>query len=486
MGGNSNFSIYSVDVPTNQDISVTITPTSNSTYFIYKDGILFFKKNISVPETITLNETGNYQIWLNMYDETNNLTTVKSGNYIIDKDAPIINVPDTLSIQKGGHLENVVATDNYDKNVTVNVSDVNLNKIGHQTITYTAVDSAGNKTIKNVDLTVTYDSTLIIIQSFLIICLLIILLIALRFKKTLKLEKRIEEYTLSPKIAKSSSFSEMFFDKYKKINQKLSSIIEKSVFIQKYAKRFDKYTAVTDNHKSGMEIVSFKILSSFGLLIVAFIANIIQVKIMPLYEIGLPLLVGFFIPDILYFTKYKVYRKTIENDLLSAIIIMNNAFKAGRNITQAIDIVGRELDGVIAEEFKKMNLELSYGLEIDVIFKRFYERVKIEEVSYLTASLTVLNKTGGNIVEVFSSIEKTMFNKKKLRLELNSLTGSSKIIVYVLLAIPFFFVLVINLISPGYFSPFINTHIGIFLLICMIIYYIVFALVVRKIMKVVI
>lgn len=485
MGEVSNFSINSVDVPTNQNISVTITPTGTSTYFIYKDGMYVSQKTITQPVTVSLSETGTYQIWLNTYDNTGNLTTLKSGNYIIDKTAPIINVDDSIKINKGDKLNVVNASDNYDKEVVVKQSDVNLNKVGHQKITYTAIDSAGNKAVKTVDLTIT-DNTLIIFQGFLILCLLIILLIALRFKKSLKLEKRIDAYALSPRLAKSSSLADWFFTSYKKLNKKLTNVIDKSVFMQKYAKKLDKYTAITDNHKSGMEILSLKILTSIGLLVVAFIANIIQVKMMPFYEISLPLLVGFFIPDVLYFTKYKVYRRAVENDLLSAIIIMNNAFKAGRNITQAIDIVGKELDGVIAEEFKKMNLELSYGLEIDVIFKRFADRVKLEEVNYLTASLTVLNKTGGNIVEVFSSIEKTMFNKKKLRLELNSLTGSSKIIVYVLLAIPFFFVLVISLISPGYFAPFINTKIGIILLVCMIIYYIVFALVVRKIMKVVI
>ena len=494
MGENSNFSIYSVDVPTCQNITVAISPTENTasyTYFVYKDNVIVDKQQIIGMNSanINLTETGNYQIWLNMYDANNNLTNVKSGNYIIDKEAPIINVESYLEVKKGDTIDNPTATDNYDNvvNVTSNIDSLDLNKQGHQKLVYTAYDTAGNKATKVVDVNVVHsDNPLFAIQVFLIICLLGIVLVALRFKKSLKLEKRIEAYALSPKLAKNSSFAEMFSNEYKKLNHKLTKVLSKSVFAKKYAKKLDKYVAVTTNHQNGMEILTLKILSAFALLVIAFIADVIQVKFMPLYEIGLPLLVGFFIPDIVYFTKYKVYRRTVENDLLSAIIIMNNAFKAGRNITQAIDIVGEELDGVIAEEFKKMSLELSYGLEIDVIFKRFAERVKLEEVSYLTASLTVLNKTGGNIVEVFSSIEKTMFNKKKLRLELNSLTGSSKLIVYILLAIPFFFVLVISVISPGYFLPFITTDLGIFLLGCMIIYYIIFVVVVRKIMKVVI
>ena len=235
-----------------------------------------------------------------------------------------------------------------------------------------------------------------------------------------------------------------------------------------------------------MNILALKIIMALLLLLVAFISDVVQMKLMEIYEIGLPLLVGFFLPDIVYFVKYKAYKRIIENDLLSAIIIMNNAFKAGKNIMQAITIVGEELTGVIANEFKKMSLELSYGLDIEIIFKRFADRVKIDEVNYLTASLTVLNKTGGDIIEVFSSIEKTLFDKKKLRLELASLTGSSRLIVYILLAIPFIFVLMISIISPSYFLPFVTTDLGLILLGLMIIYYTLFVIVVRRIMKVVI
>ena len=133
-----------------------------------------------------------------------------------------------------------------------------------------------------------------------------------------------------------------------------------------------------------------------------------------------------------------------------------------------------------------MSLELLYGLSISDVFKRFAHRIDLEEASYLTASLSILNKTGGNITEVFSSIERSLFDKRKLRLELKSLTSGSKLVVFVLIGIPFFFVFVVSLINPDYFMPFINTSIGNILLLFMILYYIIFVIFVRKVMKVVI
>lgn len=71
----------------------------------------------------------------------------------------------------------------------------------------------------------------------------------------------------------------------------------------------------------------------------------------------------------IYFKFYDyVKKKQIEQDLLNAIIIMNNAFRSGRSTMQAIEIVSKELKGPIAQEFKKMHLEISYGLSLDVVF----------------------------------------------------------------------------------------------------------------------
>ena len=163
---------------------------------------------------------------------------------------------------------------------------------------------------------------------------------------------------------------------------------------------------------------------------------------------------------------------------------MNNAFKSGRSITQAVELVSKQLEGPISLEFNKMYMELNLGLEVEVVFERFYKRVKLEEIAYLTASLSVLNRTGGNIIKVFSSIEENLFNKKKLKLELLSLTGTSKIIVYVLYLVPALFILFISLISPGYFEPFYTTGLGLIFMSIILLLYLVYIVVVNKIMKV--
>lgn len=497
---NNGFNINSINVPTNNDVSITFLPMQNTTkyvYTIYDNNTP--KKTIEInggkPTNIYLTETGVYRIEVTTYNGDNITAVTKSGNYLIDKTPPELDVGETdITLSQKDTLivdEGVMAIDNFDgeitSKVTNNYSSLNLEKPGNYQLVYSVSDRAGNTTSKEVNINiVASDSSLFAVQMAIICIFLVFVYLLLIFKKALNFERRINKFAISPINDDTPSLFDNFASKYQKINNYLIPILEKSVFMQRYAKKLDKYAVLSTVHRNGMDILAGKFFIAFAFLFIAIFSKTIQLQLLNIYEFMFPLTIGFMVLDVVYLIKYKVYRKKLENDLLSAIIVMNNSFKSGKSISQAIELVSEEIDGIMGREFKKMSLELSYGLEIDVIFKRFAERVQIEEVSYLTASLTILNKTGGNIIKVFNSIEKNLFNKKKLRLELDSLTGSSKLVVYLLFAVPFLFLVFVSAISPGYFLPFITSKLGNVLLIGMLLYYIIFIISVRKIMKVVI
>ena len=496
---NGNFDIESIDKPTNKDITIVFSPSNNVTsytYQIYKDNVPIKTVDIynSNAANIVLSETGKYQIVVEA-NLNNGLTdTINSGEYIIDKEAPKINISNkNLKINPTNNKDLITCTanDNYsgtlNDKIIANIDELTLNKTGNYTYTCSVMDEAGNIATESANINVVpHNITIYIIQ---FICFIIIFLLIIRIVKMyklVKLEERLDPYIIKPLKEDIVTTSEKLRRIYSSFLNLFTSKLKKSVIATKYAKKLEKYTSVSGIHKNGYDILSGKIIIACAFTVLAIIIKAFQFKLLGSLETLGVFILGFFVLDIYLFARYKVFRWTIENDFVAAITIMNNSFKSGRSITQAIEIVGSEVNGVIGNEFKRMNLELQYGLDIEDVFKRFAKRVELEEANYLTASLTILNKTGGDIIKVFSTIERSLFDKRKLRLELKSLTSGSRIIIYILLAIPFFFILVISLINPGYFLPFITTDIGRILLLFMIIYYIIFVVVVRKIMKVVI
>lgn len=326
---------------------------------------------------------------------------------------------------------------------------------------------------------------ILVFQIITIFILIGIMIYLLKTSKSIKYEKRIGDFSLS-----SINDTELsFFDRVDallwSLIHKTGKLLCKSQILDKYAKKFDKHISYDErNKKSGKDYVAIKFLLGLFLVLLNILTTMFQYTNVNIVSYLITFLIGFFAVDIYLNLQWRKKRQQIEDDLLKAVIIMNNAFKSGRNIMQAIDLVKSELDGPIADEFKKISLDITYGLSLEVVFSRFYERVKLEEAKYIASSLTLLQKTGGNIVVVFASIEKTFFNKKQMKQELQTMTASSNFVFKLLLLMPAIFIGIILILNRSYFKPLYSSILGIIISILIILLYILYIIVVRKIMKV--
>lgn len=299
-------------------------------------------------------------------------------------------------------------------------------------------------------------------------------------------ENRINKYSLNPLEDKELSFLDRFFIKYKLSIVSLRKYFNKSEILKKISKRYEKYIVYSEDENSpqAIDYIINKTLIALAFLLLTILSAIMQSRLVSIWQLIIDFIIGFYFLDIYLFYKNKLYKKKINNDLLRSVIIMNNAFKSGKSTMQALKTASHDLPEPINKEFYKMYQEMKYGLSIDNVFDRFSKRIDLEEIKYISSSLSVLNKTGGNIVKVFDAIEKTLFNKKKLEEELKNLTASSNLVVKLLMIIPVIFVLIVFILNPSYFNPFFSSTLGIILLFIIAIMFAIYILLLRRITKV--
>lgn len=323
------------------------------------------------------------------------------------------------------------------------------------------------------------------IQYILILVAVIFLIILIRFNNTTKKEKRIAKYSLEPITNNSVSIYETIGNSFKNFRKKITNILSKSVFITKYSKRYEKYIDYSNDYETtSLDLISNKVISAIIGVIILIIFDIFRGTIINMGDLFIVLVCGFFAPNLFYIYNNRLRKKQVEEDLLKAVIIINNAFKSGRTIVQAVGIVKDELTGPISDEFRKIYFDLSYGLSVEVVFGRFARRIASPQASYIASSLTILNQTGGNIVKVFNSIEKYFFNQQKLKAELKSLTAAARAIFKILLFIPLALCVLIFVINPEYFYPLFTSSVGVVILFMILVIYIVYIIVIRKVMDV--
>ena len=312
---------------------------------------------------------------------------------------------------------------------------------------------------------------------------LIFYYLMLLIRKT-KIQDRFKDYVINSKETEVKLF-DLFVISINNLIKRISKFLYKIKVFNKYSLKYQKYISKEEkNIVDRMDFVSKKIIISIMFLLIVILYDAFIYRTIIFFQIVISLVVGFYLLDIFLLSSDKFLKRQRENDLLKAITIMNNAFKSGHSIMQAIKLVSEELNSPLGLEFKKMYIDLTYGLDLNIVFKRFENRVNMSEVKYITASLSILNNTGGDIVKVFESVEKTFFNNKKLNDELKNLTAASKLLSVVLIIIPVLFVVVIYSLDNTYFYPFFRNGLGYLIVLVCFTMYILYIVIIRRLMKI--
>lgn len=324
----------------------------------------------------------------------------------------------------------------------------------------------------------------LIIEIVIVMILFIIITLSVKLVISKKKVKRVSFYAMEPIHDNSIPLTDRLIKVYFSLLSKCRKYIKRVDYFNRKARKYDKY--IKYKHRDNITSIDFitnKLVIMVLFLILAIISSIFTTGI-NLFALVIDAIIGWYLLDIFLVIYYKRQTKLIENELLRSIIVMNNAFKSGKSTLQALKIASEELPEPISDEFKKMYLDMKYGLSVDTVFDRFAKRVNLEEATFLSSSLTILNKTGGNIVLVFSSIERTLFDKKKLNEELKNISAGPNMIIKVLFIIPIIFTLIIYILNPEYFNPLFESTLGYMIIGIIVVMFIIYVLLLKRITKI--
>jgi tight adherence protein B len=141
-----------------------------------------------------------------------------------------------------------------------------------------------------------------------------------------------------------------------------------------------------------------------------------------------------------------------SEQLPEAIDIVVRGLRAGHPFRVALSLVARELSDPIGTEFGILLDEISFGLDQQRAVDHLAARVGQEDLAFVSIAINIQSQTGGNLAEILQGLSRVLRNRAKLRLKVHALTSEGRLSGYFMSAIPFILFLVVNLISPSYFS----------------------------------
>jgi tight adherence protein B len=204
------------------------------------------------------------------------------------------------------------------------------------------------------------------------------------------------------------------------------------------------------------ELVAAWIASPFAFAAAAFLLG----RVFPGFDnplaIALAFVIGGFFPRFYLRRRQKKRIQAFGAQLPDTITLLANSLRAGSSFLQGIELVTRESQPPISEEFERVVREMSLGVALQPALNNLSRRVASEDVELMVTAINIQSQVGGNLATVLDSIAFTIRERVRIIGEINTLTAMQRYSGYVITLLPVGLGGILFLISPTYIGRMLN------------------------------
>ena len=170
--------------------------------------------------------------------------------------------------------------------------------------------------------------------------------------------------------------------------------------------------------------------------------------------------------------------------LVDSLVNMSNALKAGFSVQQAIELVVREGQNPISQEFGMYLHQMRVGMPMEEALASLQKRVGSDDLALMVSAFETARQTGGNLTEVFEKIAHTIRERLRIELRIRTLTAQGRLQGVIVGAMPLLLGLAMFFLDPAMMLAFLHSGVGLTMLVVVIILEVLGALMIRKIIKI--
>ena len=163
-------------------------------------------------------------------------------------------------------------------------------------------------------------------------------------------------------------------------------------------------------------------------------------------------LLGAFFPR--YYLRYRQGKRlrAFGDQLPDIITLLANSLRAGSSFLQGVELVTREAQPPISEEFERVVREMNLGVALQPALNNLVRRVASEDLELMVTAINIQSQVGGNLATVLDSIAYTIRERVRIQGEIRTLTAMQRYSGYVITLLPVGLAGILFLISPSYIS----------------------------------
>ncbi len=168
-------------------------------------------------------------------------------------------------------------------------------------------------------------------------------------------------------------------------------------------------------------------------------------------------LVGGLVPGVLLYLlparwfawQRKKRSQQIESELPDALLFIASALRAGSALSVAIQVLVRDQQGPLGQEFGLVLKEQRLGVSFDDAIQKMAQRLNIQDFVLVVVALRVSKEVGGNLSQPLQVLAETLRRKAILEGRILALTAQGRIQGIVMTLFPLFLLGVLYLMQPS-------------------------------------
>lgn len=172
------------------------------------------------------------------------------------------------------------------------------------------------------------------------------------------------------------------------------------------------------------------------------------------------LMVAFALPLLFWSMKRILRLRRLRKDLPETLDQLADAVRSGRNLEQAADMVARNNEGPLADEFAYCAAQLKLGHAAVPVLERMVRRVNLPEFKIFAIAVLVHRQTGGSLATLTTRLAAAARDRAEFLGHLNAVTAGGRLSAIGLVLGAVFGVAVIFWIQPDYLRTFIEHRLG--------------------------
>ncbi|UVJ38528.1 type II secretion system F family protein [Arthrobacter sp. CJ23] len=177
-------------------------------------------------------------------------------------------------------------------------------------------------------------------------------------------------------------------------------------------------------------------------------------------------------------------RAKFEAQLSDTIQMLIGGLRVGHSVMRSIEAAANESDAPTSEEFSRIVNETRVGKDSRQAIDDSAERMDSEDFRWIGQAIQINREVGGDLAEVLEQVAGTIRERSEIKGHVRALSAEGKMSAYILMAMPVLVGLILSMINPGYMSLFIETPIGIAMLVAIVVLFVVGGFWLSRIVKI--